>query len=135
MLNFQDIFETPKRSFISAFSICMTVPLKRLIGTNTIRNNKIVHTPKLTTTAGQCTQYYTSRSLCCRQFLKTTIFTNTQTREAFIIFHQVTCCHSNYVIYLLECVMCKIQKYVGKSETSFKIRLNNRWKDMKYQTP
>ena len=27
MRNFQDIFETPKRSFISAFSICMTVPL------------------------------------------------------------------------------------------------------------
>ena len=29
MRNFQDIFETRKRSFISAFSICMTVPLKK----------------------------------------------------------------------------------------------------------
>ena len=27
MRNFQDTFETRKRSFISAFSICMTVPL------------------------------------------------------------------------------------------------------------
>ena len=27
MRNFQDTFETQKRSFISAFSICMTVPL------------------------------------------------------------------------------------------------------------
>ena len=27
MRNFQDIFETIKRSFISAFSVCMTVPL------------------------------------------------------------------------------------------------------------
>ena len=27
MRKFQDIFETRKRSFISAFSICMTVPL------------------------------------------------------------------------------------------------------------
>ena len=27
MQNFQDTVETPKRSFISAFSICMTVPL------------------------------------------------------------------------------------------------------------
>ena len=27
MRNFQDIFETCKRSFISAFSRCMTVPL------------------------------------------------------------------------------------------------------------
>ena len=28
MQNFQDTFETPKRSFVNAFSICMTVPLK-----------------------------------------------------------------------------------------------------------
>ena len=27
MRNFQDVFETRKRSFITAFSICMTVPL------------------------------------------------------------------------------------------------------------
>ena len=30
MRNFLDTFETCKRSFISAFSICMTVPLKIL---------------------------------------------------------------------------------------------------------
>ena len=30
MRNFQDIFETRKRSFISAFSICMTVPVTLL---------------------------------------------------------------------------------------------------------
>ena len=29
MRNFQDTFETLKRSFISLFSICMTVPLKK----------------------------------------------------------------------------------------------------------
>ena len=28
MRNFQDTFETHKRSFISAFSICMTITLK-----------------------------------------------------------------------------------------------------------
>ena len=28
MRNFQDTFETHKRSFTSVFSICMTVPLK-----------------------------------------------------------------------------------------------------------
>ena len=27
--NFQDTFETPKRSLVSAFSICMTAPLSR----------------------------------------------------------------------------------------------------------
>ena len=30
MRNFQDIFETLKRSFISPFSICMTVPLLKV---------------------------------------------------------------------------------------------------------
>ena len=29
MRNFQDTFESLKRSFISAFSICMTVPLNK----------------------------------------------------------------------------------------------------------
>ena len=28
MQNFEDTFETPKRSLISAFSICVTVPLR-----------------------------------------------------------------------------------------------------------
>ena len=103
--------------------------LKQLIGTNTIRNNQKFLTPTQTTTAGQCTPCYTSRSLCCQQVLKTTTFTSTQTKETFTIFHQVTS-HSNYVIYLLECIMCKI-RYVGKSETSFNIRLNNHSKDIK----
>ena len=31
MRNFQDTFETRKRLFISAFSICMTVPLRGVI--------------------------------------------------------------------------------------------------------
>ena len=35
MQNFQDTFETRERSFVSAFSICMTVPLM-LIGDLTI---------------------------------------------------------------------------------------------------
>ena len=30
MRNFQDTVETRKRSFISAFTICMTVPLKQM---------------------------------------------------------------------------------------------------------
>ena len=31
MRNFQDTFETPKQSFIGAFSICVTVPLRTLL--------------------------------------------------------------------------------------------------------
>ena len=37
---------------------------------------------------------------------------------------------NNYVIYLLECLLCKIQ-YVGKLEGPFHIRLNNHGKDIK----
>ena len=88
---------------------------------------KISHT--YTTTAGQCTPFYTSRSLCCQQVLKTITFclllfskttaTSSQTRETFTIF-----------TYLLECTICKTQN-VGKSETSFNIRLNNHRKYFK----
>ena len=31
MRNFQDTFKTSKRSFIIAFSICMTVPLTKML--------------------------------------------------------------------------------------------------------
>ena len=38
MRNFEDTFEIRKRSFISTFSICMTVPLKLCIGTEKNKN-------------------------------------------------------------------------------------------------
>ena len=37
MRNFQDTFETRKRSFISAFSNCMTVPLSMIQFLNTAK--------------------------------------------------------------------------------------------------
>ena len=40
--------------------------LKQLIETNAIRNNQKFFTPTQTTTAGQCTPCYTSRSLYCQ---------------------------------------------------------------------
>ena len=39
-------------------------------------------------------------------------------------------CKSEYVIYLMEYIICKMQ-YVGKAETAFKLRLNNHRKDTK----
>ena len=41
MGNFQDAFETRKRSFISAFSICMTVPLTKIHFINILRSKSI----------------------------------------------------------------------------------------------
>ena len=86
-------------------------------------------TPTQITIAGQRTLCYTIQSLCWQQVLKTTTLTSTQTREIITIFQQLFC-YSNYVIYSLPCVMCKIQ-YVENSQTSFNIRLNNHRKDMK----
>ena len=45
------------------------------------------------------------------------------------LYHKVPC-KSNYVVYLLEFLFCKIQ-YVEKLETPFHIRLNNHIKDIK----
>ena len=41
----------------------------------------------------------------------------------FDIFHTVYC-QSTFVIYIIECRICRLQ-YVGKSETAFNLRLNN----------
>ena len=102
--------------------------LKQRIGTNAIRNNQKFLTPTQTTIAVQCTPRNTSRSLCSQQYLQATTFTSTQTKHTFTILYQVTG-HSNYIIYLLECIMCK--QYAGKFKTSFNFRLNNHRKDIK----
>ena len=70
----------------------------------------------------------TRPSLCCTQVLNTQTFMSQQTKRTFNIFHKLTC-KSQYVIYLMECILCKIQ-YVGKSETPFNLRLNNHRKDV-----
>ena len=45
-------------------------------------------------------------------------------------YHKISC-KGNYVIYLLECLICKTQ-YIGKTETPFHVKLNNHRKDIKY---
>ena len=54
--------------------------LKQLIETNTIKSNQNFLTPTQKTIIDQYSPYYTSRSLCCQQFLKTTTFTSTPER-------------------------------------------------------
>ena len=43
-------------------------------------------------------------------------------KETFNIYHKVSC-KNNYVIYLLECLLCKMQ-YIRKSKTPVHTRLN-----------
>ena len=67
-------------------------------------------------------------SLCCTQVLNTHTFMSHQTKRMFNIFHKLTR-KSQYVMYLMECILCKIQN-VGKSKTPFNLRLNNHRKDV-----
>ena len=103
--------------------------LRQLIGGNTIeKNKKLLTTNKFTN--GKCSPCFSnSRTLCCKQVIKTEHFKSNQTNRTFRIFQKTTC-KSNFIIYLLECELCKIQD-VGKAETTFNIRLNNHRKDVK----
>ena len=68
-------------------------------------------------------------TLCCNQVLTTNTFMSRQTMRTFNIFFNLNC-KSEYVIYLLECILCKTQ-YIGKSEIAFNLRLNYHRKDTK----
>ena len=61
--------------------------------------------------------------------MTTNTFTSQQTKQTLKIFFNLNC-KSEYVIYLLECILCKIQ-YVGKAETALNLRINNHRKDTK----
>ena len=70
-----------------------------------------------------------NRILCCKQVISSSPFKSQQTNKSYTIFHEVNC-SSAYVIYLMECTLCKKQ-YVGMLGTNFNIRLNNHRKDIK----
>ena len=72
-------------------------------------------------------------NLCCKQVKKTATFSSNKDKQEYKILHEMNC-KSNFVIYLLECQLCKVQ-YVGKSESPFNIRLNNHRKDSKKLNP
>ena len=72
-------------------------------------------------------------NICYQEVLKTNTFTSYRTSKKFKVFHQLNykCSH---LIYWLQSRICQPQ-YVGKSETSFNIRLNNHRKDSKNKNP
>ena len=69
------------------------------------------------------------KTLCYNQVLTTNTFMSQRIKWAFNIFFNLNC-ESEYNIYLIECILCKIQ-YVGKAGTAFNLRLNNHRKDTK----
>ena len=100
--------------------------LRDMIGSNTISNNKVV---KPSINSGICKPCLSrSDCQCCKQLIETRTFSSQITKETYDIRHNLDC-KSSKVIYLLDCQKCGAQ-YVGKSETPFKIRLNNHRKDV-----
>ena len=78
---------------------------------------------------GECIPCNTLRYLLCQQIILTTASESTQTKEKFNIYHKISC-ESNYVIHLLEYLLCMIQ-HVRNLETLFHIKLSNHRKDIK----
>ena len=102
--------------------------LQEIIGGHGVKPRKVFK-KNLTRLNGNSMPCSSTRpSLCCTQVFNTQTFTSQQTIRTFNIFHKLTC-KSQYVIYLMECILCKIQ-HVGKSETPFNLRLNNHRKDV-----
>ena len=123
----KDLREVFQNAPITAFK--RNKNLKELIGGNKIENNRVKKADN-TTKQGKCSPcYVNNRTMCCKQVKTTTYFKSLQTNRSFKIHHTVNCT-SEYVIYLMECILCSKQ-YVGKAETAFNIRLNNHRKDVK----
>ena len=121
--NLAEIFQNP-----SILVFRRNKNLRNIIVTKLIENGKVKRkfTNKI---QGKCTPCLgNNRTLCCKQVANITTFRSNQTNRIFQIYHNLNC-KSKYVIYLVDCIKCKIQ-YVGKAKTEFNIRLNNHGKDL-----
>ena len=102
--------------------------LKERIGDNKIECNKVEKHNIMK--KGKCFPCsVNNRSLRCKQVIFSSTFKSPYTNKSYTIFHEGNC-SSAYIIYQMECTLCKKQ-YVGKSENSFNIRLNNHAKTLK----
>ena len=102
--------------------------LQEIIGGHTVKEGKVFK-KNLARINGKSVPCSSTRpSLCCTQVLNTQTFMSQQTKRTFNIFHKLTC-KSQYVIYLMEWILCKIQ-YVKKSNIPFNLRLNSHRKDV-----
>ena len=99
--------------------------LKKISGTNIIKNNRKYLTPANFFSKGKRSLCYDTRTMCSKQVNTTTIIASNETSEIFNIYNSLNC-KSKYIIYLLECSITKVQ-YVRKSKTP----LNNHRKDIK----
>ena len=126
--NLLKIDENTSKAFVDKPTIAFrrNKNLRDIIGQTTIINNKVKRNKK--PTIGLCKPCFSRPdNLCCKQVTETNQITSRYNSKTYDIYHH-TNCKSSYVIYVMECIKCKIQ-YVGKSEAQFSLRLNNHRKD------
>lgn len=103
--------------------------LRDLIGQKTIVNGRLQRRKNVRDQKGWCSPCNShGNNLCCRHVRNTNQFVSNITRETYKIHHRVNC-RSKFVIYLMECIKCKIQ-YIGKSEPTMNIRINKHRDDV-----
>ena len=102
--------------------------LQEIIGGHTVKQGKVFKKSLVRLNGKYMPCSSTRPSLSCTQIVNTQTFMSHQTKRTFNIFYKLTC-KSQQVIFLMECILCKIQ-YVGKSETPFNLRLNNHGKNV-----
>ena len=130
-----------KTSLVSTYrpslpNISKVVPFRRnknfkeLIASDKIEQNKVKKYNNIIKKSKYSPCSVNNSSLCCKQsVISSPTFKSQQINKSYTTFHKVKC-SSGYGIYLMEYTLCKKQ-YVGKSGTSFNIRLNNHCKDLK----
>ena len=98
--------------------------LDKLIRGHTLQGEKVFKTHlQLINGESKSCNATNKLSFCCAQVVNTKSFKSYQTKRKFKIFHKLNC-KSNIVIYLMDCILCKIQ-YIGKAEATFNIWLNH----------
>lgn len=122
----QKMKETFKRKPIMAYR--RNRNLGDILGQKTIKNNKVIRRNRSHTIGGCSPCSSTRETKCCRQVRRTTTFKSYRTNKRYNIFHRVNC-RSKFIIYLLECTICRLQ-YIGKSEWPMNIRINKHRNDV-----
>ena len=71
--------------------------------------------------------------MCCKHIKPCNSFKSAHSNKVYNIFQDLTC-RSDWLVYLMECRLCPIIQYVGKSEPPANIRINKHRDDCKIAT-
>ena len=126
--NLREIFNEPP---MTAYR--RNVSIGDLLNSHTLNQNQVVRKNRRKK-EGKCQPCLSRRNnLCCKLLKSCTSFRSHQTKKVYRIFHTLNC-KSTWVLYLMECRLCPVIQYVGKSEPPANIRFNKHRDDCKVAT-